>query len=146
MRKIVCLIILTTLLSSVSAQCDEDIKANEPLKVYPSFSPSMSNPSFTVEFINDGNEVIDIAKLFSEESIILDGKEYKRQIFMWGGISTLHPQDAWSHTVYLSEFLPGAIIEGKFQDVLEAGKHTIIIKFSGYESPSMVFEWLKKVQ
>ena len=132
-----CLILSFLILTSASGE-----KLKEFLTAYPSFAKEMFSPEFTVEYKNEGDKVVDLAEFYAKESIVLDGKDYRRQLVKWGGISSLSPGQSWTHTLILSEFLPGSIAEGEMQKLpLDNGVHILIIKFAEKESKPIVFEW-----
>ena len=143
MRKTVCLSLVISL-SIVTLTQAEAGKDGDTLKINSSSVVSVKNSSFTVQYRNTQSIAVDLSKFYSKESIILDGREYPRRIIKWGGFSSLWPGEDWSHQVDLKEFLPGAIVERKVYDVLDPGKHILIIKFAGYESSPVTFIWQKK--
>ena len=136
-----CLMLSFLILTSASGEIKNE-KSKEFLTAYPSFAKEMISPEFTVEYKNERNKVVDIAEFYAKESIALDGKDYPRQLTKWGGIASLSPGQSWTHTLTLSEFLPGAIVDGKIQKLpLDNGVHILVIKFAEKESNPIVFEW-----
>jgi len=136
-----CLILSSLALASANAEV-ENKQLKDFLVAYPSFTKEMISPEFTIEYKNEGNEIVNLYEFYAKESIVLDGKDYPRLLIKWGGISSLSPGQSWNHTIRLWEFLPGSIVAGEMQELsLTHGMHTLFIKFAGKESKPIIFEW-----
>lgn len=119
------------------------------LKVYPSFTTAMDTPAFVVEFTNHEDKKLYLPEVLNKETIILDGQEYSRKVLVFKGIAYLEPGALWKHTIDINEFLfnserqqhSPALGRWRWQSPLKSGKHTLIVRFGGKESPLLEFEW-----
>ncbi|WP_162668093.1 hypothetical protein [Gemmata massiliana] len=91
---------------------------------------------FAATYCNATGAVVDLPALLQESVVVLDGKEYPRQILKFGGGSKLRPGSSWSFTVAAGEYLPKG-------NVLSEGRHTLRLKFGGQEFGPIEFEWRK---
>lgn len=139
------LLIITTFAIAETVQK----KQEESLNIYPSFSSTLDSPLFEIEFTNSSTTTLDILELLKNESIILDGIEYTRQIVLFGGNSKLEPNTNWQHTFSVDEFILGSkkqkysknLKRWRWKSSLKSGKHTLIVKFGGKESNLIEFVW-----
>lgn len=124
-------------------------KRDNDLKVYPLLTTTMDSPSFVVEYTNHEGKKVYLPEMLKKEIIILDGQEYTRKVLAFGGIAFLEPGAEWKHTVDINEFLFNSerqkccptLGRWRWQSLLKSGKHTLVVKFAGKESPLIEFEW-----
>jgi hypothetical protein len=91
---------------------------------------------FAATYCNATGAVVDLPALLQKSVVVLDGKEYPRQILKFGGGSKLRPGESWSFTVAPAEYLPN-------DTVLAEGRHKLTFKFGGQEFGPVEFEWRK---
>ena len=134
-----CLVVV----SAVAVTEGRSNESEEVLAMYLSYSTRLEFPEFTVEYKNIENKTVDISEYYAREVLILDGKEYRRLIIRWGGISTLPQGETWKHTIALSDFLTEFkedkdSVKPISKFLLTPGKHTLILKFGGYQTPPIL--------
>ena len=111
------------------------------ITIVASFSPGVSGPEFRVSFTNTSDEATDALNVFLQESIRLDGEVYPRLLVQWvGGIPPIPSKGRWSHTLAVSDFLPGERGEdGRLP--LGSGLHTIRALVGPAASEELTFAW-----
>jgi hypothetical protein len=117
--------------------------------VYPYFSPALDGPEFIVEYVNTAAEPVDLTELLATKSIILDGKEYPRQVIKFAGNAILKPGRTWKHRIALSAFLASAqqlkysqkLKRWRWKIPLDKDRHTLIVNFAGQQCRPIDFQW-----
>ena len=89
---------------------------------------------FAATYWNATAAPVDLPTLLQASAVVLDGKEYPRQILKFGGGSKLRPGESWAFTVEAGEYLPKDL-------VLADGRHKLTLKFAGQEFGPVEFEW-----
>ncbi len=116
----------------------------------PSFSASTDSPEFLISFTNTSFEPTDARNVLMFEAVQLDGHIYPRLgVKLAGSNAVVRPGKSWSHTVAVSEFLPGsqrlqysdALKRWRWRVPLKSGKHTIIFHVGNSKSVEMAFAW-----
>ena len=134
---------------AVTAFAEPSEKQDYDLKVYPILAAAMDSPSFVVEYTNQGPEKLYLPDMLNMETIIFDGREYTRKSLVFSGIPFVEPGAKSRHTVDIYSFLfnserqkySPALGRWRWQCPLPTGKHTLIVKFAGKESPPLEFQW-----
>ena len=88
---------------------------------------SVTNISMDMVYRNVGETNINSYALLSGLSIVIDGKEFKRESISYSGFKYFYPKTAWPVHISLSEFL----IPPK---TLVTGRHTVALRDAGSES------------
>lgn len=76
----------------------------------------------------------DLPTLLKESSVVLDGKEHFRQWLRFGGRSNLHPDESWTFSIEMTNYLSK-------DETLSEGRHTLTLKFGGQEFGQVEFVW-----
>jgi hypothetical protein len=88
---------------------------------------TVTNISMDMVYRNVGETNIDSYALLAGLSVVIDGKEFKRENISYTGLRYFYPKTAWPVHISLSEFLipPKALV---------AGRHTVALRDAGSES------------
>ena len=88
---------------------------------------TITNISMDMVYRNVGETNINAYALLSGLSVVIDGKEFKRESISYSGFKFFNPKTAWPVHISLSEFL----IPTK---TLVAGRHTVALRDAEAES------------
>jgi hypothetical protein len=89
---------------------------------------------FAATYRNTSADEEDLPKLLKESSVVLDGKKHVRQVVRFGGRSNLHPDESWTFTIEMANYLSQ-------DEKLSEGRHTLTLKFGGQEFGPVEFVW-----
>jgi RNA polymerase sigma factor (sigma-70 family) len=118
----------------------KDLKENPPkLKekhrpLIPVFKKNSGGWHFTATYRNTSADEEDLPTLLKESSVVLDGKEHIRQGVRFGGRSNLHPDESWTFTIEMTNYLSE-------DETLSEGRHTLTLKFGGQDFGPVEFVW-----
>ncbi len=119
------------------------------LEVSPVFSNAQDAPQFAIDFTNTSKRSIELPKLITESSIVLDGKEYPLSALKFGGNANLKPGDTWTYIFSLDAYVLGAqkgsfskpLKRWRWKTSIKSGKHTLVLNFSDQQSTPISFVW-----
>ncbi len=140
---------MVVVLVGAMASAEPPEKKDMKLTVYPILSTAMDTPSFVVAYTNHEGGKVNLPEMLKRETIILDGQKYTRKVLTFSGIAFLDPGKEWKHTLDINAFLFDAerqeysptLGRWRWRGSLKSGKHSLIVKFAGEESPLTEFEW-----
>jgi hypothetical protein len=110
----------------------KDLKDNpskpkgKPRPLIPVFKKNSDGWLFAATYKNTSTDEEDLPTLLKESSVVLDGKEHVRQGVRFGGRSNLHPDESWTFTIEMTNYLSQG-------ETLSEGRHTLTLKFGGQE-------------
>jgi len=122
-------------------------KATLPL--VPVFSTALDGPEFTLGYMNDTNEAVNIPALLRGSSAALDGKVYPRTSVKFVGNPSLPPGQTKLLSITLAGYLPKWEKKGyskllkrwRWKPPLKSGKHTLLVKVGDKEYGPITFLW-----
>jgi hypothetical protein len=100
----------------------------------PVFKQNSGGWHFAATYRNTSADEKNLPTLLKESSVVLDGKEYIRQGVRFGGRSNLHPDETWTFTIEMTNYLSK-------DETLTEGRHTLTLKFGGQEFGPVEFVW-----
>jgi len=110
-----------------------------------------NGPQFAYVFTNTTHKDLHLTEAVAGETIILDGKEYKKNgLSVWLDNDTLRPGDTYTNSLQLRQYLPGTdastpkTSEADFKwsrASLADGSHTLIYKMGGKTYGPITFIW-----
>jgi hypothetical protein len=106
----------------------------KPRPLTPVFKKNSGGWHFAATHRNTSADEEDLPTLLNESSIVLDGKEHMRQGVRFGGRSNLHPEESWTFTIEMTNYLSQ-------DETLSEGRHTLTLKFGGQEFGPVEFVW-----
>jgi hypothetical protein len=117
---------------------NKDPKVNppkaKPRLLTPVFKKNSGGWHFAATYRNTSADEEDLPTLLKESSVVLDGKEHIRQGVKFGGRSNLHPNESWTFTIEMLNYLSQ-------DEPLSEGRHTLTLKFGGQEFGPVEFVW-----
>jgi len=145
---VVCaLVVATTCLPSAKSEPQEDTVRYLPL--IPVFSAVQDEPEFVANLKNETQHPVDIVRLITASSIVLDGATYKRQVITFAGHSQLHPDSAIPFKLELSGYILGSVRREyseplkrwRWKSPLASGQHTLLLSLAGRHYGPVSFMW-----
>jgi RNA polymerase sigma factor (sigma-70 family) len=109
-------------------------RKEKPQTLIPVFKKTSGGWHFAATYRNTSADEVDLPTLLKESSVVLDGKEHARQGVKFGGRSNLHPDESWTFTIEMTNYL------GQ-DETLSEGRHTLTLKFGGQEFGPVEFVW-----
>jgi RNA polymerase sigma factor (sigma-70 family) len=106
----------------------------KPRPLTPVFKKNSGGWHFAASYRNTSADEEDLPTLLKESSVVLDGKEHIRQGVRFGGRSNLHPNESWTFTIEMTNYLSQ-------DETLSEGRHTLTLKFGGQEFGPVEFVW-----
>jgi hypothetical protein len=114
-------------------------KIDVPLPLLPEFSGDKAGgASFSLDFTNEGEKVIDTSAYRLSARLILDGQDYRTIKPTLTGNYNLAPGKVRSFSFSLSDF---TVASDKDVWPLKSGRHTVTIRFGGNQYGPLTFEW-----
>ena len=119
------------------------------LPLVPVFSTAQDSPAFTLDYVNDTSESVNIMGLMQNMSGTLDGKVYRSKGILYVGPGSLPPGGTQSINIGPTSFLRGAekkkystvLKRWRWKSPLESGKHTLLVRFGEKEYGPITFHW-----
>jgi len=124
------------ILSAVFASAADPPKPKEnPPSLTPVFKQNSGGWHFAANYKNTTAGEEDLPTLLKESSIVLDGKVHARQGVKFGGRSNLHPNESWTCTIGMLDYLSK-------DEALAEGRHTLTLKFGKQTFGPVEFVWV----